>query len=412
MTHPAPLPRLFGDDFARHPDDAYAALRAAGPVSWAEIAPRVFALVVTSHSVALDVLKHPETFRKDAAHWDDLRNGHIPADSPVLPLMAPRPALISTDGDHHTRLRQVMDSCLRRIDLPALRDATRTHALSLLAAVVHHGHAELMSQYADTLPLLVFRDLLGIPDHLAARMVDACHGMITAGPESPQAGADLAGLLGQTTHAKRVAPGRDVTTWMLAHPNRLTDEEIIHQLIVFIGAGTVPTSAWIGSGLELLLRGDPYAGELVAGTITVRRAMEKVLWDRSPMANFSVHYAVQPTMLAGHEILTGAPILISHAATGTDPAVRHVGYGNRAHLAWSAGPHRCPAQPHAAVIAETAIETAIEHLWDLELAGEPAPNRPGPFHQCPDHLHVRFQPRQRDPEHTTAPAAASTGGTR
>lgn len=405
MTHTVAVPRLFGDDFAQRPDDAYAVLRAAGPVAWAEIAPAVHALVVTSYPAALEVLNNPEVYRKDARFWAELNAGRIPADSPVLPLMAPRPALISTDGGYHARLREVMDSCLDRIDLPALGALTRRHALALVGGVAHRGNAELMSAFADPLPLLIFRDLLGVPDHLAADMVDACHGMITAGPESPQAGADLAACLAQTIHAKRRAPGRDVTTWMLAHPNRLTDEEIIHQLIVFIGAGTVPTSAWIASGLQLLLRGDPDAGELVAGTITVRRALEKVLWTRSPMANFSAHYAVQPTALAPAHV----PILISHAATGTDPGLPDVGYGNRAHLAWSAGPHRCPAQPHAAVIAETAIETALDELWDLALVGEPAPNRQGPFHQCPAHLHVLFQPRRRDAQHAAAPATPSGG---
>ncbi|WP_049572646.1 cytochrome P450 [Nonomuraea sp. SBT364] len=409
MTPSAPVPRLFGASFAARPDDAYDLLRAAGPVAWAEIAEGVHALVVTGRRAAVDVLTDTDTYGKDSRTWEALQQGRVPADSPVLALMAYRPSLLYADGERHARLRRPMDDCLRRINLHELREITRRHALRLIDAFAGEGRAELMSQYADTLPLLVFTDLLGCPPELVERMVAGCQGMINAGPEAARGAADLARCLAEIIAMKDVSPGRDCTSWMLAHPARLSHEEILHQLVVLVGAGTIPTSAWIASGLRLLLSDDHYAGDLTAGAVTVRRALEQVLWTRSPMANFSVHYARHDTALHGVPVPRGVPILISHAATGTDPALPPLGYDNRSHLAWSAGPHRCPADSQAAAIAQTAIETLLDRLWDLELGTAGGANRPGPFHQCPAALAIRFRPQPADASLTPT---ASPGGIR
>ncbi|MEU8402559.1 cytochrome P450 [Nonomuraea sp. NPDC048892] len=403
-------PRMFGPEFAARPQDVYQVLRAAGPVAWAEIAEGVRALVVTGHRAAIDLLTDTDTYSKDSRLWQDLAAGRVPQDSPVLALMAYRPSLLYADGDRHARLRQAMDDCLARVSQPELHDLTRAHALRLIAGFAQQGHAELMGQYADMLPLLVFTDLLGCPPELTGRMVVACQGMINAGSGAGQAAADLAQALSEIIAMKNRTPGRDCTSWMLAHPARLSHEEILHQLVVLVGAGTIPTAAWIASGLRLLLSDDDYAGDLTGGAITVRRALEQVLWVRSPMANFSVHYARTDTTLHGVPVPAGVPILISHAATGADPALPpDLGYDNRSHLAWSAGPHRCPADSQAAIIAQSAIETLLDRLWDVQLADAEVVNRPGPFHQCPARLAVHFRPQ---PAHAFAAPTAPTGGMR
>ncbi|MCK2216285.1 cytochrome P450 [Actinomadura sp. ATCC 31491] len=402
--------RLYGEEFAARPEAAYDKLRAEGPVAWAELAPGVRALVVVSRRAARDLLNEEETYSKDSRLWGDLARGAVPRDSPVLALMAFRPSLLYADRDRHARLRHAMDDCLARINLHHLRDRTRGHAAVLIERFARDGHADLMSQYADLLPLLVFADLMGCPAAMVERMVTACQGMIDAGPRAEQAAADLAAVLAEIIQLKSGRPGDDCTTWMLAHPARLGHEEILHQLVVLIGAGTIPTAAWIAATLRLLLTDATYAGDLSGGAVTVRRAMEQALWTHSPMANFAVHYARYDTALHGVPIPAGVPVLVSHAATGTDPSVPHPGYGNRSHLAWSAGPHRCPAVSHASIIAQTGIETLLDRLWDLDLIDPFAPNRPGPFHQCPASLGIRFRPHTADTP--TAPSLPNAGGLR
>ena len=416
MTTPPPLsaqgcPMLHGEHLATRPREVYDQLRTQGPAGWAEIAPGVHALVVTSHRAAVTLLNDTSTYSKDSRLWHDLNAGHVPDDSPLLGLMGFRPSVLYADGDVHARLRWAMDDCIARISPHQLHEITRRSALALVRQVIEAGHADLMGDFADTLPLYVFAELLGCPTEMSARMVHACQDLISAGPKAAQGAADFAGVLYELIQLRRRQPGQDLTSWMLGHPADLSDDEALNQLYCAVGAGVIPTAAWMAWALHLLLRDDAYAGNLASGALTVRRALEKALWERSPMANFSVHYARHDAHLYGVSIPAGVPVLISHAATNTDPALPpDIGYDNRSHLAWSAGPHRCPAVTQATVIAQTGIETILDQLWDMELAlpDEQITLRHGPFHQCPTTMPVTFRPK---PSARIPAAVAPTGGT-
>ncbi|MFF1712232.1 cytochrome P450 [Streptomyces sp. NPDC058268] len=408
MTYPTAPPRLFGDAYAARPHEAIEQLRSLGPVAWAEIDEGVHALVVTSHRAALDLLHDTATYSKDARLWWALNNGHIPPNSPVLALMAWRPSLLYADDATHQRLRVAMDDCLGRIDLHELEEIVRRHAATLISRVAPSGEVDVMADYADTVPLLAFADLLGCPEDVGVRLVKACQGVINAGPGAGLAAQDLIGCLAEVVALKRQQPGRDITTWMLTHHAQLTDEELLNQLFVVVGAGTIPTAAWIGQSVRLLLSDEQYSSTLAGGAVTVRRAMEQTLRTHSPMANFSVHFARRDTILHGIQIPARVPVMISHQAANTDPALPAHARGARDHLAWSAGPHRCPAVGPATRIAQVAVETILDQLWAMHLTEESVPNRPGPFHQCPIAVHATFKPATAA---ALIAAAPSPGGT-
>jgi cytochrome P450 len=192
LTTPPPLsrsgcPMLHGQAFADRPQDVYDQLRAAGPVSWAEIAPDVEALVVTRYRAALSLLNDPGTYSKDSRLWRALGEGKVPEDSPVRGLIEFRPSALYADGEVHARLRWAIDDCIARISAHQLHEITRRSALTLIAEVAEQGHADLMADFADTLPLLVFAELLGCPAEMSGRMVRASQGVISAGPEAVQA---------------------------------------------------------------------------------------------------------------------------------------------------------------------------------------------------------------------------------
>ncbi|WP_070018770.1 cytochrome P450 [Streptomyces nanshensis] len=407
MTTPPPgqarpassCPMLYGPDFAARPDVTYDQLRDAGPVGWAEISPGVHALVVTDYRAALTLLNDNATYSKDARRWQALRDGQIPPRSPVRALMEWRPSALYADDHEHARLRWAMDDCTARISSHRLREITRRCALSLINKVAGCGAADLMADYADTLPLLIFAELLGCPAEIAARMVSACQAIIAADHRAAQGSADFAMLLAELIQIKRAQPGQDFTTWMLNHPAALTDEEILNQLYCWTGAGLIPTAAWIGWALLRLLRDETFAGNLASGALTVRHALEEVLWLKSPIANMAVHFAREDTHLHGRRIPRGVPVMISLAGANTDPNLpKDLGYDNRSNLAFSGGSHRCPAMGEATTIAQTGIETAFDRLWDMELASpdEKVINRQGPFHQCPDRIPVHFRPKSVD----------------
>ncbi|MEV5839897.1 cytochrome P450, partial [Nocardia sp. NPDC052112] len=68
--------------------------------------------------------------------------------------------------------------------------------------------------------------------------------------------------------------------------------------------------------------------------------------------------------------------------------------GNRSHLAWGIGPHACPAQSLAYLIAKDAIDQLLDALPEIRLAipADEAAWRPGPFHRSLVALPVTFPP--------------------
>ncbi|BAJ29584.1 MULTISPECIES: cytochrome P450 [Kitasatospora] len=396
---------LYGAEFAADPQSYYDYLRHYGPTAPVEIAPGVEATLVTEYSAALQLLQDPSSYRRDSRRWRDLNEGRIPMDSPVLPLLVYRPNTLFTDGAEHLRLRQTITDCLARIDQRRLARTTRQTSDFLIAQFGYRGSADLLSSYAKQLPLFVFNQLFGCPADIGDRVMFGIAGMFD-GINAEKAAQVMFGAIGELIALKRSRPGDDVTSWMLQHHANLTDEEMTHQLAVLLGAGAEPLGNLIGNTLHRLLTHDTYAHQ--GGLID--EAIDDTLWENPPITNLGPHYPAADGEFAGQKVQAGELLMVSYAAANSSPilaAERRA--SSRAHLAWSAGPHACPAKDPARQIAMTALENLFNQLPDIELAvpGEMLSWRPGPFNRALVSLPARFTPDEsvRRPQAATeAPA--------
>jgi len=405
---------LHGTAFADDPDAAYEIARGRGPITQVELAPGVQAWLVTSHTLALHVLQNPGVFAKDPRRWKAHREGRIPSDSPVLPMMEYRPNCLFADGMEHMRLRQAVTESLNKIDLDQLRRHVERSADYLIQRFSSRGTVDLLADYAKTLPLLVISQLFGAPVELGDRLIAGIAGIFD-GIEAEKANKLLTDALIELVGLKRTHPGSDVTSWLLTHETKMTNEEAIHQLVTLMSAGTEPLRSLIASSLRLLISPDGEHG----GTRLVDEALNEVLWRDPPIANYAPHYPVQDVQLGDVTVKEGEVVIISFAAANSDPSLvaRSQMAGDRAHLAWGAGPHACPAKDPATLIALTAVETLLNRLPDIELA-VPADElswRPGPFHRALTALPATFTPIEPKPSaaprpERQAPASAPAAG--
>jgi cytochrome P450 len=317
---PTAEPR-YGPAFAADPAATYTRLRAYGPVAPVEVAPGVRAWLVTGYEAALEVLRSPERFSKDPRRWRALADGSVPADTPVGPMMMYRPNALFADGDEHARLRGAINDSLSRVDPNALRGHVEHSADTLIDLFGPKGEADLLGEYGAILPLLVFNQLFGCPPGIGEKLVEGMSGIFNADADSEKANMVLTEGVAALVALKRKEPKSDVTSWMMAHPAQLTDEEMMHQLALLMGAGTEPQQNLICNGLRLLLSDDRFAGDLAGGSIPVEEALDEVLWADPPMANYAVHYATTDLALDGIPLPAGEPILISLAAANTDPTL-------------------------------------------------------------------------------------------
>ncbi|GAA2255424.1 cytochrome P450 [Kitasatospora cystarginea] len=388
-----PLAALHGPDFARDPQALYDWLRLHGPVVPVEIAPGIPAYLVIGYWAAREVLQNPDIWSKDPTIWA----GGLPPDSPVLGMLGPRPNALFADGQQHARYRRVVTDCLARIEPHRLRDLVHQVADSLIAEFSGTGTADLVGQYARQLPLIIFNHLFGMPDERAPQLVRALAGLIEATREqAARATADFEQYLAELLSAKKAQRGNDLPSWLLDHPLGLTEVEVFHHIVLLVGAGNEPTTNLISNALSRMLSDDRYYSTLAGGALTTRHALEDVLRNEPPMANYGAHYPLRDTDLHGTRIPARQLVLVSYAAANTDPAGldRNPLVNGGAHLAWSAGPHTCPAQSPAVIIASTAVEDLTSALPDLELAVARTDLewRPGPFHRALHSLPVHFTP--------------------
>ncbi|GAB2836010.1 cytochrome P450 [Streptomyces daliensis] len=384
---------LYGPEFAAAPEAFYAFLRqygAAGPV---ELAPGVQASLVTRYSAALQVLQNPDLFAKDSRRWRALNEGRVPEDSPALPMLAYRPNCLFSDGADHARLRQAVTDSLAKLDPHRLSRHVERVADYLIGQFSAQGSVDLLNEYAKVLPLLVFNELFGCPSEIGDRLV---HGMsgIFDGVDAERANAELSQALIELVTYKRAHPAEDVTSWLIEHPVRLNDEEMVHQLVTLMGAGTEPVQNVIANALRLLLTDE--GGSALGGGLLVEDAIDDVLWNNPPLANYAAHYPVTDTELDGVPLREGDPVLISFAAANTDPSLSDSRQmlSKRAHLAWGAGPHACPAKDPARLICVAAVEKLLNQLPDIEMSVpvESLTWRPGPFHRALNELPAQFTP--------------------
>ncbi|MFE6739591.1 cytochrome P450 [Streptomyces tubercidicus] len=402
---------LHGPEFAAAPDAFYDMLRQYGPTAPVELAPGVEAELVTEYATALHVLQNPDTFARDSRRWRALNEGRVPLDSPVLPMMMYRPNCMFSDGAEHLRLRQAVTESFGRLDTHRVSRHVDRVAAYLTDQFSARGKADLISDYAQLLPLLVFNDLFGCPAEIGDRLISAISNLFD-GVDAERANEVMAGALFELVALKRVTPGEDITSWLMQHSSRLSDEEMVHQLALLIGAGTEPVQNLIANALRLLLSDEQFAGG--GGDLLVEDAINEVLWNSPPIANYATHYPVHEVELSGHKLAAGTPVLVSFAAANGDPslsATRQT-FSKRAHLAWGAGPHACPAKDPALLISVRAIEKLLNTLPDIEL-GVPAETltwRPGPFHRALNALPARFTPVRSERRGPQSGAANGPGG--
>ncbi|WP_040797546.1 cytochrome P450 [Nocardia higoensis] len=360
--------RLYTAEFAADPHHAYRQLRdrygSFVPVEISEGAP---ATLVVGYREALQILTDEARF---------------PAE-PVDP---------AERGDRHA----AYVSCLARVDLFALRRAVEQIAVALINRFCETGEAELLGDYAVPLTVEVVDLMLGLgPDHSEAafsamtRLRDA-----QDAADAEHAEHALAATFAETLNAKRTQPGGDLVSWLIDSSPELDDAELIRRITVLYLTGTEPTWNLIANTLLSMTTDDGFHGGLLGGALTVRDALDEVLFTDPPLANHCVRYPRQPQIFGETFLPAQQPVLIGLAACNNDPAVTGDRTGNRSHLAWGAGPRACPAVPVATMIAHEAIELLLDALPEIRRATPVTEirRRPGALHRAPVAVPVTFPP--------------------
>ncbi|MFD0364884.1 cytochrome P450 [Nocardia sp. GCM10030253] len=380
---------LHAPEFAADPHRAYQEMRRQyGSLAPVTLAPGVPATLVIGYSTAVRILNDPEHFPADPRTWQK----NIPADCPVLPLLEWRPLASRNTGLDFARYRQASTASLDAIDLYALHDIVEKIAIPLVNTFCQDGKADLIGQYVFPLVFEVVNTLLGCPPEIGQR-VAAGTAAIVEGVDAENGNKMLFEALLELVALKRAEPANDITTVLLQHPAELDEMEVVNHVAQVYGTGIEFLLNLIVNTLLVILTDDRFGGSVMGGNLSSREALDEVLFNDPPLANLLISYPRQPILVDDVWLPAHQPVVISMAACNNDPAIRTEDLsGNRAHLAWGIGPHACPAQSSAYLIAQDAIDQLLDALPEMRLdlpTGAPT-WRPGPFHRALTALPVAF----------------------
>jgi cytochrome P450 len=373
---------LLNRDFESRPAVFFDRLRGEyGPVAPVDVLG-VPAWLVIGYSQTLDVLRDTRgVWSRRVESWRAYREGAVPADWPMLPVVESGTSLFR-DGADSTRLRGAWSAGLRpfqdrsNIEAKALEGAIIRYADELLTVLTEGGGrtgwADLSAQYARPLPLMVIGELLGEGADGDDELIIDLWRIADAGPDAREAAERLNARVASVCAARMEAPGADLPSFMLAAVPDLTVDELTREMsMMTVMVGDVTGTLICNTITEVLIGATGARDSMSAGMI--QEAINRASAANPPVANLAFRWARTDVRVGRFLIAAGDPVLVSPAAAHLDPAFTRTSspdpiYSSRAHLAWGAGSHACIGRDLATTITTIAVERLFDRLSALRLA--------------------------------------------
>ncbi|BCA59402.1 cytochrome P450 [Sphingomonas sp. HMP6] len=295
---------------------------------------------------------------------------------------------IAQDPPQHTRIRGLVTGSLTAKRVRALEPRIREICQELTDAFIADKQAELMTQFAYQLPVMVICELMGI-DYQTPKMA----GLIAAIPEAfvvfearklteqelatANRRIDELEAFFLAEFEDRLANPRDDLLTALAQTGEAPDGLSVHEAttvaIALFGAGFETTANIIGNGLYLLRRHSDQWDRLVADpTGLAASTNEEVLrYESSLVATYRT--ALNDTTIAGHPVTAGQRVLALVGAANRDgrqfaePERFDIARGAADHMSFGGGIHFCVGAELARIEGRIAFEHLASVLPGLEV---------------------------------------------
>ncbi|MCF4120786.1 cytochrome P450 [Antribacter sp. KLBMP9083] len=399
LYDPVHVPLLADVLSARDVDAAWSGLRERwGDVAPVDLGSGARAWLVTGYQTIVMLVRDSGMVTTETHAWNGEPHGPLPAS--LRSSFRPRAGetVVTAPGPVHARLRVPLDEVLEAVDAAEVGRVARVVCEELVDRLGSLDRADLMREYAAPVAHLAFGTVLGLGPE-TGRQVFELADALAAGEGDASSLDELSFLLGGQVMGRDAGGGLTPVGLLAQHrAYEGTDEAVLGMLSLATGA-SLGLQAWLGRALLLAVTDERFFHRLAGGRLGTDEALDEVLWDASPVTALAPRFAVTEGPLFGEDtyVERGDAVLLAVGAVASDPRIRGEGawdgLGNRAHLAWGAGSHRCPAPGQARLIVRTAVETLLRRVEPvLAISVEEIRWAPDFRFRRPDSLPVTFRP--------------------
>jgi hypothetical protein len=379
------LYQLLDPEILANPYPLFKKLRETDPVHWDSF---LHAWVVTRYEDVVNVMLKCSADRTPKPEQLEAM-GMIAELTPIAQVMVRQ--MLFMDAPSHTRLRALCAVAFTPARVAALKQHIQDIADQLIDRVIDSGRMDVIADFANPLPAIVTAELFGVPVEDHQKLKDWS--------------TDFAEMLGNFQHnpdrARRVLRSTEnlleyfqdaireqkqnprpglVSSLLNAEVDgfRLTEEEIVANLIVTMVGGQETTTNLIGNGLVSLLKNPDQLDLLKHDSSILSSAIEELLRYESP-SQHTARLAPDDMTLGGKKIQKKQAVIAVFAAANRDPErfpapdKLDLKRSDNRHVAFAWGPHYCFGAPLARMEGQIAFETMLRRLpnirlesWELE----------------------------------------------
>ncbi|MDJ0730784.1 MAG: cytochrome P450 [Crocosphaera sp.] len=373
----------FDAEFKANPYPYYDYLRTHDPIHWGMLG----GWVITRYADAKAILKDPrvdeapmpDSFRKKSQYLAKKER-----DLEAL-ILASQHWLFFLNPPDHTRMRGLVAKAFKRQSLQEMTPEIQVIANQLLLPFKEKGSLDIVTDFANLLPIKVIMKFLGLPEqdeHFVRGWVrdifsifdplnslQKCEAM-------NQISREFSAYLQHHINQRRKQPQSDLITALVEVEDggeKLTDEEIISSCMMLAAAGEGTTASIIGNSILALLNHRVQLELLQQQPNLINKAVEELLRYDSP-TQLVLRTAREPLEIAETTINKGDFIILCLGAANRDPQQfvdpdrLDLLRSDNQHIAFATGIHFCLGAALARVEVPIAIKTLVQQLPNLQLA--------------------------------------------
>jgi cytochrome P450 len=297
------------------------------------------------------------------------------------------------DGEQHGPCKQAVQTSLQSVEVRSTTELGRKWARFLLDGSGQLAASRRLQDFAFHLSVYVIASLLSVPQeelhHTALWVREYVRGLAPASTlsqvkQGKVASRHLLDLFRSLLSTHQAEPANSLLAGLAWEAKRAGCEEtegIVANGIGFLTQAYEATAGLIGNTVVTLASHRSVSEQVAADTGLLPLVIEEVLRYDPPAQN-TRRFLAQNGHVAGQAMQEGEVILVVLAAANRDPSLNpnperfDMFRRDRRMFTFGAGPHSCPGETLAALIAQAGVEQLMASGADLEQLAATAVYRP------------------------------------